>query len=146
MRGAAILMKTVGPGGRGRLRGCMRISCGMRLPLRRLQEAQEATMFSQTDSPPRLRGITWSTVRPGLVGAAVLADPAVAGEHGLAGDAAPVNVAGDPDEADQPDHLGLVERASSPSAAHPSPFSSISAFSFRIRISARLVVQTLSGS
>ena len=23
-------------------------------------------MFSQTDSPPRLRGITWSTVSPGL--------------------------------------------------------------------------------
>jgi hypothetical protein len=36
----------------------MRISCGIRFPLRRLQAAQEATMFSQTDSPPRLRGIT----------------------------------------------------------------------------------------
>ena len=34
------------------------------MPLRRLQLAQAATMFSQTDLPPRLRGMTWSTVRP----------------------------------------------------------------------------------
>ena len=56
-------MKTVGPGGRGRLSGCIRASRGVRFPFFRLQGAQEATMFSHTDSPPRLRGITWSTVR-----------------------------------------------------------------------------------
>ena len=66
-------------------------------------------MFSQTDSPPRLRGMTWSTVRLGLVGAAVLAGPAVAGEDRLAGDAPAVDVPGHPDEADQADDLGAVE-------------------------------------
>ena len=34
--------------------------------MRRLQLAQAATMFSQTDLPPRLLGITWSTVSPDL--------------------------------------------------------------------------------
>src|SRR5262245_21042091 len=63
VRGAAIRMKTVGPGGRDRRFGCMRISCGSRFPFFRLQGAQEATMFSQIDAPPRLRGMTWSTVR-----------------------------------------------------------------------------------
>ena len=57
-------MNTVGPGGRGRLVGCIGASRGIRLPFLRLQGAQAATMFSHTDSPPRLRGITWSTVRP----------------------------------------------------------------------------------
>ena len=66
-------------------------------------------MFSQTDSPPRLRGITWSTVRLVLAGAAVLAGPAVARQHRLAGDPAAVDVARDAHEADQPDHLGPVE-------------------------------------
>ena len=66
-------------------------------------------MFSQTDSPPRLRGMTWSTVRVRLVRAAVLAGPAVAGEDGLAGDAPAVDVARDADEADQADHLRAVE-------------------------------------
>src|SRR5205085_11008596 len=32
-------------------------------PLRRLQGAQEATMFSQLEAPPLERGMTWSTVR-----------------------------------------------------------------------------------
>src|SRR3954467_14026900 len=32
-------------------------------PLRRLQGAHEATMFSHDDSPPFERGMTWSTVR-----------------------------------------------------------------------------------
>ena len=58
MVGLAILMKTVGPGGLGLDRGCIWISRGRRLPLRRLQDAHEATMFSHTDLPPRLRGIT----------------------------------------------------------------------------------------
>ena len=65
--GLATWMKTVG---RRRLRaflGCIWISRGRRLPLRRLQVAQAATMFSQTDLPPRQRGMTWSTVRPDLV-------------------------------------------------------------------------------
>src|SRR4051794_31616694 len=67
MVGLAMRMKTVGPGALGRVRGCIWISFGSRLPLRRLQEAQDATMFSHTDLPPLLRGITWSTVSPGLV-------------------------------------------------------------------------------
>src|SRR3954462_5969369 len=66
VRGAAMRMKTVGPGGRGLRFGCIRISWGRRLPFLRLHGAQEATMFSHTDSPPRLRGMTWSTVRLGL--------------------------------------------------------------------------------
>jgi hypothetical protein len=33
------------------------------LPLRRLQGAQDATMFSQVETPPFDFGITWSTVR-----------------------------------------------------------------------------------
>ena len=102
-------MKTVGPGGRGFRFGCIRISWGRRLPFLRLQGAQEATMFSQTDSPPRLRGMTWSTVRRRLVGTAVLAGPTVAGEYCLASDAPAVDVARDPHEADQADHLGTVE-------------------------------------
>jgi hypothetical protein len=56
-------MKIVGPGGRGLRRGCIWTSVGVRLPFRRLQGAQEVTMFSQTLVPPRLRGRTWSTVR-----------------------------------------------------------------------------------
>ena len=62
--GLARRMKTVGPGGRGRLSGCIRASRGVRFPFFRLQGAHEATMFSHTDWPPRLRGITWSTVSP----------------------------------------------------------------------------------
>ena len=134
--GAATLMKTFGPGGRGVVFGCIWISRGRRLPLRRLQGAQEATMFSQTDSPPRLRGITWSTVRPAALAAAVLAGPGVAGEDRLAGDLAAVDVAGNADVGDEPDDDGTIEleplgadqerrrpRASppSPSAAAPSP-------------------------
>ncbi len=64
--GLATWMKTVGPGALGLRRGCISISRGRRLPLRRLQLAQAATMFSQTDFPPRLLGITWSTVSPEL--------------------------------------------------------------------------------
>src|SRR3954468_14096276 len=60
-------MKTVGGGAFGSFFGCMWISRGRRLPLRRLQVAQAATMFSQTDLPPRLLGITWSTVSPDFV-------------------------------------------------------------------------------
>src|ERR1700710_1559359 len=60
-------MNTVGAGALVVFLGCMWISRGRRLPFLRLQVAQAATMFSQTDSPPRERGMTWSTVRPDLV-------------------------------------------------------------------------------
>src|SRR6185295_18599810 len=66
IEGLATWMNTVGPGAFGLFFGCMWISRGRRLPLRRLQDAQAATMFSQTDLPPRLRGMTWSTVSPDL--------------------------------------------------------------------------------
>ena len=56
-------MKIVGPGARGLLARVHLVSTGVRLPLRRLQGAQEVTMFSQSLVPPRLRGTTWSTVR-----------------------------------------------------------------------------------
>src|SRR3954451_19667130 len=55
-------MNTSGAGGRGRVRGCIPISCGRRSALRRLHGAQEVTMFSQLVPPPRERGTTWSTV------------------------------------------------------------------------------------
>ena len=58
MRGLATWMKTVGAGALGEVRGCIWISRGSRSPLRRLQAAQAATMFSQTDFPPRLLGTT----------------------------------------------------------------------------------------
>src|SRR5688572_19252959 len=56
-------MKIAGCGVRGARRGCMLAWRGMRSPLRRLQGAQDATMFSQLDEPPFDLGITWSTVR-----------------------------------------------------------------------------------
>ena len=59
----AVFAKSEGAGGRGRTCGCMCTSSGSLSPLRRLQGAQEATTFSQTESPPRLRGTTWSSVR-----------------------------------------------------------------------------------
>jgi hypothetical protein len=45
----------------------METSCGNRFPFRRLQGAHEVTTFSQIDSPPRLFGTTWSSVRRPLV-------------------------------------------------------------------------------
>src|SRR5205085_10134458 len=66
--GAASLMKSTGAGGRGFEWRCIATSSGRRLPLRRLHGAHEVTTFSQTESPPRLRGTTWSSVsRPPLV-------------------------------------------------------------------------------
>src|SRR5207244_7853926 len=61
--GLATWMKTSGRGVRGVLRRCMPAWRGRLSPLRRLQGAQEATMFSQLDGPPFDRGMTWSTVR-----------------------------------------------------------------------------------
>src|SRR5437762_2989610 len=55
-------MKSAGAGGRGGLRSAIEISSRSRLPLRRLHGAQEVTTFSHTESPPRLRGTTWSSV------------------------------------------------------------------------------------
>src|SRR5204862_2971994 len=61
--GVATWMKISARGVRGERRGCMPAWRGVRSPLRRLQRAQEATMFSQLEAPPLERGITWSTVR-----------------------------------------------------------------------------------
>jgi hypothetical protein len=58
MFGLATWMKMLGPGALGDFFGCIWISWGRRLPLRRLQLAQAATMFPQTDLPPLLRGMT----------------------------------------------------------------------------------------
>src|SRR6476619_5189045 len=55
-------MKSTGAGARGGLRRVILISSGRRFPLRMLQGAHEVTTFSQTESPPRLRGTTWSRV------------------------------------------------------------------------------------
>ena len=56
-------MKISACGVRGARWGCMFARAGMRSPLRRLHGAHDATMFSQLESPPLDRGITWSTVR-----------------------------------------------------------------------------------
>src|SRR6058998_740996 len=66
--GAASLMKSAGVGGLGVFRSTIADSSSNRSPLRRLHGAQEVTTFSQTESPPRLRGTTWSSVsRPEVV-------------------------------------------------------------------------------
>jgi len=105
--GLATWMKISARGVRGAWRGCIPAWRGRRSPLRRLQGAQEATMFSQLEEPPFERGITWSKVR---ARAAVLAGPAVAGEHGASRDLAPVRVARHVDVADQADHDRARER------------------------------------
>src|SRR5271165_6370660 len=61
--GLATWMKISARGVLGARRGCIPAWRGSRSPLRRLQGAQEATMFSQLELPPLERGITWSTVR-----------------------------------------------------------------------------------
>ncbi len=55
-------MKSTDAGGRGFARSVIETSSGSRLPLRMLHGAHEVTTFSQTESPPRLRGTTWSSV------------------------------------------------------------------------------------
>ena len=102
-------------------------------------------MFSQTDLPPRLRGMTWSTVRPDLRRAAVLAGPGVAGEDGAAGDLAAVGLAGDPHVVDRRITSGRSIVMCSEWSA-PSRRSSSSAFSLSSSTAARLNVQTLIGS
>jgi hypothetical protein len=59
-------MKSTGAGGRGGVAQVIETSSGA-LPLRMLHGAHEVTTFSQTESPPRLRGTTWSRVRRPLV-------------------------------------------------------------------------------
>ena len=103
-------MKTVGP---GRPRAGCAGACGSRAasgcPCGGCRRRRRRRCSPRPTRRRGCAGSTWSTVRPGLLGAAVLADPAVAGEHGLAGDPAPVDVARNADEADQADHLGAVE-------------------------------------
>src|SRR5581483_2787167 len=66
--GAASRMKSTGAGGRGARRRIIDASSGRRSPFFRLHGAHAVTTFSQTESPPRLRGTTWSSVRrPPLV-------------------------------------------------------------------------------
>src|SRR4051794_41359725 len=55
--------KMCGLGGRGSDMSVMPATLGSRSPLRRLHGAQQVTMLSQVDGPPRERGITWSSVR-----------------------------------------------------------------------------------
>ena len=72
--------------------------------MRRLQGAQQVTMLSQVDGAAlRARDHVVDREVAALV-AAVLAGPAVAGEHGAAGDLAPVRVARDAHVGEQPDH------------------------------------------
>ena len=66
--GVARRMKSTGAGCRGRAGSSICTSCGSRFPLRRLQGAHDVTTFSQVESPPFERGITWSSVsRPPAV-------------------------------------------------------------------------------
>ena len=68
IRGAAIWMKSTGAGGRGCTVSVICVSSSRRSPFLWLHEAQLVTTFSQDDSPPRLRGTTWSSVsRPPVV-------------------------------------------------------------------------------
>ena len=50
------------------MRSSMCTSCSSRLPFLWLHVAHDVTTFSQTESPPRERGTTWSSVsRPFVV-------------------------------------------------------------------------------
>ena len=144
-RGAAIRMKTVGPGGRGSRLGCIRISWGRRLPFLRLQGAQEATMFSQTDSPPRRRGITWSTVRLGLSEPQYWQVQPSRASTALRVIRRRWMSRGTRTKLTSRMTSGRSRRMVSERRT-PSPCSSTSAFSLSRRTSARLTVQTLRGS
>ncbi len=65
--GVARWMKSTGAGGRGFACRAIETSSGSRFPFFMLHGAHEVTTFSQTDSPPRLRGTTWSSVSRPLV-------------------------------------------------------------------------------
>src|ERR1044072_696849 len=60
--GAPKVTKRDGEDGLGEEISRISTSSSRRLPFFRLQGAQEVTTFSQTESPPRLRGTTWSSV------------------------------------------------------------------------------------
>src|SRR5262245_3270274 len=61
-------MKSTGCGGLGGRWSFIETSSSRRFPFFRLHGAQEVTTFSQTESPPLLRGTTWSSVsRPDVV-------------------------------------------------------------------------------
>ena len=60
--GAASWIKSTGAGGRGFVRSSRPLSSSVRLPFLWLHVAHDVTTFSQTDSPPRERGTTWSSV------------------------------------------------------------------------------------
>jgi len=62
LRGVATSMNTSGRGGRGCRRGYISISWQRESALRALHGAHEVTTFIHDESPPRLRGTTWSTV------------------------------------------------------------------------------------
>ena len=67
-RCAARRMKSTGAGARGGRGSDIATSSSSRSPLRRLHGAHAVTTFSQTESPPFDRGITWSSVsRPPAV-------------------------------------------------------------------------------
>ena len=60
--GADSVTKSAGEGGFGAEIRRISTSSRRRLPFLRLQGAHEVTTFSQTESPPRLLGTTWSSV------------------------------------------------------------------------------------
>src|ERR671937_1763168 len=62
IRDVARWMKRTAAGAFGFARSAIETSSGRRLPLRMLHGAHEVTTFSQTESPPRVRGTTWSRV------------------------------------------------------------------------------------
>ena len=114
--------------------------------MRRLQLAQAATMFSQTDLPPRLRGITWSTVSPDFLDPQYWQVQESRASTALAGDLAAMRLAGNPHVAHQPNHIGPLHSHVLGVQRALLCCSSNSAFSFSSSTAARLNVQTLIGS
>ena len=102
-------MKTVGPGGRGVALGMHADLVGETVALLAVAGragGNDVLPDRLTAAAPRNDMVHGETR---LARAAVLTGPAVARQHGLAGDPAAMDVARDPDEADQPDHLRPVE-------------------------------------
>ena len=126
--GAASRMKSTGAGGRGAGSSSSTPPRGGGRPCVRLHGAQAVTTFSQTESPPRERGTTWSSVSRPPARPAVDAAPAVAGEQRPARDLSLLR-ARHADVLDEPDHVrprervgrGVQRRARAPRAPPPSP-------------------------
>ena len=97
-------MNSTGDGARGGRASCMWVSSSRRSPLRRLHGPHAVTTFSQTESPPRERGTTWSSVRRRRAVAAVDAAPSVPREERAPRDA-PLDRARHPDVGDEADHV-----------------------------------------